>query len=57
MITRFDDDLLGEAIQATIVLSHVIDEDDIKKEFLKNALNIYPPIKSRNGLFLKKRYH
>ncbi|WP_179334662.1 AMP-binding protein [Winogradskyella costae] len=37
IITGFDDDLLGEAIQATIVLTHVIDEDDIKEKILKEC--------------------
>ncbi|REE25107.1 acyl-CoA synthetase (AMP-forming)/AMP-acid ligase II [Winogradskyella pacifica] len=37
MITGFDDDLLGEAIQATIVFSHVIDQDDMKEKILKEC--------------------
>ena len=36
-ITGFDDDLLGEAIKATIILTRIIDEDDMKQIILKEC--------------------
>ncbi len=36
-ITGFDDDLLGEAIQATIILTRIFDEDDMKQNILQEC--------------------